>query len=87
MRITRHFLTALSLAILAMVAAGCPQSGGEQPRTTSNTGSAVTSSGAEATGQVQFAGNDFRFTTFDNVEHKLSDYAGKPVVLNFFGIT
>lgn len=46
---------------------------------------AVAPDGA-AGGQGLFAGQDFQFTTMDGQMRKLSEFAGKPVVLNYFGM-
>lgn len=87
MKTIKQILIALSVVMIALIAAACPQSGSDTAPATRVSGTTAANQAGEDTSPAAFKGKDFRFTTFDGVEHKLSDYAGKPVVLNFFGVT
>jgi len=92
----RLILIAVILASIAVLSTSCPQSGGDtevpQATTPASSGGSTAAStpvdpAPEPAVNPAFAGADFSFKTFDGAEHKLSDYTGKPVVVNFFGVT
>ena len=84
----RTLLSFFAVALLAL-AAGCPQSGTETTGggdTTATTGT----SGTSGAGATQAMGNwsgdaiDFMYTGFAGSSGSASDFAGKPLVVNFW---
>ena len=81
----------LFLVLAVLLFAACPNSGSDNSAGTAvKTGGAQTSGQAPATGgSTQASGwtgnaKDFTFTGFDGTSGKLSSFAGKPVVVNFW---
>ena len=96
MRISRMLSLVFLAAAMSLLATACPKPGGGgatggTDKTVSTTGGDAAPSApagtAPADKPVDDGGLEFSFKTFDGVEHKLSDYRGKPVVVNFFGVT
>ncbi len=67
-------ITSLLIAVLLILATGCPQSG-----------SGPTKSGTVVPPANNFkAATDFTFATFSGESGKMSSYTGKPLVVNFW---
>jgi len=71
-------IVALALLVLST---GCLQSGS---KSTGTAGTSATTGGGAAAGAWTGDAKDFAFTTFAGASGKASDFAGKPLVLNFW---
>lgn len=84
MHLMRRSLLGLGLALALLAFSACPKPPGEQA------GGGTSSSGGGSTGGGTSANwgsaPDLTFTDYDGVSHKLSDYAGEPVVINFWAV-
>lgn len=75
-------MTIVALAMLALTA-GCMESGTDSGTQTSTSGAA----GGGATSGWTGNAKDFTYTTFAGMNGKASDFAGKPLVVNFWAAT
>ncbi|MCC7477474.1 TlpA family protein disulfide reductase [bacterium] len=82
--ISGHKVARVSLGFsalaLALLLSGCPQKGAD----TAQTGADTSSSSSMVQPPKAGLEKDFAFTGADGKEHMLSDYLGKPLVLNFW---
>jgi cytochrome oxidase Cu insertion factor (SCO1/SenC/PrrC family) len=70
---------ALLLALL-LLAAGCPQSAPSDSAPAASSGTAVAETARPPAA-------DFSFTTLAGQQRQLTDYGGRPLVVNFFATT
>lgn len=89
MRLT-NMVTALWLVLLVLVVAGCPNSGTDSGGKAVDTGASNTETATPppvtAAAPTTWTGDakDFAFAGFDGSSGKASDFAGKPLVVNFW---
>ena len=81
----RTTMAGMLIGVVLLFAAACPN--GATTRSNS-TGSSTTSAGGSTTAAGGWTGDakDFSFTSFSGAMANASDFAGKPLVINFWSM-